>query len=154
NYQQDTWEFDGVQWHQRTPATVPVIMGDSMIYDLVRAQVLLLTHDANNTMSLWSWDGVDWTQRASPGPDQVGSAFVCDLGRHRAVLIGASAAATGSVMEWDGSTWRSIPAPGAAAIEPGAGWYDLGRLSVLVAGGQDVNAGTYVSDAWSWDGVA
>src|SRR5262249_62427369 len=41
-----------------------------------------------------------------------------------------------------------------AAIEPGAGWYDLGRLSVLVAGGQDVNAGTYVSDAWSWDGVA
>lgn len=62
----DTWEWDGVNWIQRSPTSRPSgRYGHSMAYDSTKSVTLLFgglsgLHTNDDT---WEWDGTNWTQR-------------------------------------------------------------------------------------------
>ncbi|MEQ1632063.1 MAG: kelch repeat-containing protein [Planctomycetota bacterium] len=62
----DTWEWNGVSWTQRTPAVAPpASAGSALVYDRARRCSVLwggYGPTANSSVS-WEWDGVSWTPR-------------------------------------------------------------------------------------------
>src|SRR5207247_1336868 len=76
----DTWEWDGTNWTQQTPATSPPARaGHSLAYDSARGRVVLfggcastVTVGAGDFLAdTWEWDGTTWIQMApatSPSP--------------------------------------------------------------------------------------
>jgi hypothetical protein len=72
NFLNDTWEWNGTQWTQRTSSlSPPRLAGFALFYDASRHLTMLFGgHDAaygfhNET---WEWSGSDWTRRAPPPP--------------------------------------------------------------------------------------
>lgn len=59
----ETWEWDGTSWLQRTPSSAPTPRGDTdLAYDRVRG-VTILFGGGGQVDDTWEWDGQDWTQR-------------------------------------------------------------------------------------------
>src|SRR5262249_34864540 len=114
----DTWELDGSQWTQRTPATSPPArQGTAMAYDSARGHVVLFGGDDGQGLNMsdtWEWDGTDWTERhpahAPPARHQHSLAF--DSARGRIVLFGGVSSTPGirlaDTWEWDGTDWQQI----------------------------------------------
>src|SRR5688572_21895314 len=76
----DTWEWDGTNWIQSSPATRPQAREyHSMAYHLLRERVVLTGGPAPGT---WEWDGTDWVVATSGGS---GGAMAYDLARDRVV---------------------------------------------------------------------
>src|SRR5688572_27497719 len=63
-----TWEFDGVSWTLRTPATVPDERDSHvMAYDLARGRTVMFGGWDFNFVFLgqtWEWDGTNWQNMA------------------------------------------------------------------------------------------
>ncbi|MEM7202258.1 MAG: hypothetical protein AAF628_18455 [Planctomycetota bacterium] len=60
-----TWEWDGMAWHARTPATRPPAMaGHRLAFDPTTNTCLALRWNGD----AWRWDGSDWTQVATCEP--------------------------------------------------------------------------------------
>jgi hypothetical protein len=149
----DTWEYDGTTWVQRTPQhSPPERDAHALAYDTARARVVLygggtLNHPLDDT---WEFDGTDWVQRTpahTPAANNLGMAY--DAVRRRTVLVAAS---TQDVWEWDGTDWSShTPAtdPG-GRYGPGLAW-DPVRQRVLLVGG--LLSGHAQFDTWAWDGA-
>ncbi len=70
----DTWEWDGTNWIERTPASSPPARAAAtMSYDPGRRRILLAAGraDAGSLEDAWEWDGMAWTElspQGSPGP--------------------------------------------------------------------------------------
>src|SRR5262249_23454566 len=66
----DTWEWDGVNWLQRTSLVSPSKRrSHAMSYDAVRARTVLFGGVNDGylpTGDTWEWDGVSWNQVATP----------------------------------------------------------------------------------------
>jgi len=64
-YYDDTWEWDGVDWVQRTPAHSPSArFSHSLSFDSERAVTVLYGGFNDNEFGdVWEWDGVDWIER-------------------------------------------------------------------------------------------
>jgi hypothetical protein len=78
----DTWEWDGVDWTERTPALGPEPRsGAVMIYHPLRRTIMLV--DGGDSMQgfgdTWEWDGTTWTKvpavLAAPPLFSAGAAF-------------------------------------------------------------------------------
>src|SRR5262249_15522088 len=55
---QDTWTYDGVDWTQRFPTTVPYgNTNHAMAWDPVRQRVVMCS-----STYTWEWDGTNWSQ--------------------------------------------------------------------------------------------
>jgi len=87
----DTWEWDGEDWRELEPRTVPPArVGHRLVYDASRARVVLLgtAIEADTDYAVtWEWDGVDWTERqqeVSPTP-RLGAAVAYDAARGEVV---------------------------------------------------------------------
>lgn len=148
-----TWEWGGLEWVQRLPATSPPpLCGGSLAYDRARERVVMfggMNVDGTWTADTWEWDGVDWTRRSpatSPSPRaEQGMAF--DEARGRMVLFGGwNGAALADVWEWDGTNWteRFPPLSPPPHRRPSMA-YDQARRRVVVTGGP--------SGTWEWDGA-
>src|SRR5438874_3914689 len=62
----DTWEWDGTDWIQKTPATSPPPREcHAMAYDSTRERVVLFggTDGSGFLGDTWEWDGTDWIQK-------------------------------------------------------------------------------------------
>jgi hypothetical protein len=142
----DTWEWDGVNWAQRTPATSPLRrIQHAMAYDAARQRTVLFGGLATLGPFLgdtWEWDGVSWIQQspaASP-PARSQHAMAYDLRRQRVVLFGGVMSATvfADLWEWDGSSWvQQSPAPRPTPRRGHAMTYDAARQRLVVFGGWD-----------------
>ena len=162
----ETWEWDGADWLQRTPATSPPALFDHvMVYDSARGVAVLfggfdelfITH--NET---WEWDGTNWTNRnptIAPPPVALPT-MAYDVARGETVLF-SGALATGSVLSlsadtwiWNGTNWSqrlsaASPSPRAAHSMV----YDTNRQRTVLYGGL-LNSNPDLSDeTWEWDGV-
>lgn len=121
----DTWEYDGNTWTQRTPANSPSgRLYHSMAYDSARGVTVLFGGELNcpncsgisgkATDDTWEWDGNNWTQR-TPATKPLArheSAMVFDSTNNRCLLFGGDIgnnSADGSFSERK-ETW--IYAPG------------------------------------------
>jgi Galactose oxidase, central domain len=68
----DTWEYDGTTWTQRTPATSPPARNShAMVYDSTHQVTVLFGGCCNDT---WLWNGTTWT-----APMPVQTAPVVDM---------------------------------------------------------------------------
>lgn len=66
-----TWEYNGIDWTQRTPATSPSPRyRASCVYDQTRGRVLVYGGFASGSAATdtWEYDGNNWTQIATAGP--------------------------------------------------------------------------------------
>ena len=152
----DTWEWDGETWTQRTPATSPPARyAHALAYDAARQRVVLFgEYDNNNYLNdtTWEWDGETWTQRTPPTspPVRWGHALAYDAARQRVVLFGGRDTNYNSLndtWEWDGTTWtQRTPPTNPPAWYDHALAYDAARQRVVLFGGSGYN------DTWEWDG--
>jgi len=167
----DTWEWDGMTWHDVTPAnpadSPPPLTDHAMAYDPVRGQVVLFGGpDVTPPADTWAWDGTRWLPitPADPADSPIARsehAMAYDARRSRVVLFGGVDDTTGpepvdlaDTWEWDGTRWADR-----TAAEPAAAptprllhvmAYDASRGRVLLFGGYD---GSPRADTWEWDGA-
>jgi hypothetical protein len=143
-----TWEFDGTDWIQRLPATVPLGRFSAvMAYDPLRGETVLFGGSlAGGGVGgdTWIWNGLDWSPRAtgvSP-PPRFGASMTFDVARGVMVLTGGRSAPIAApledVWEWDGTAWTQRMPMTRPVARAGAGiafvpWLD----GCLVFGGQE-----------------
>jgi len=156
----DTWTWDGTDWVQLFPATVPAPRGGhSMVYDQNRGTVLMIgNYSSTATIEMWEWDGSDWNQLFPTNlPSGRGwGTMAWDDARSRVVYYGGKDNVTklllNEVWEWEGSDWTLTSASG-----PAYGWttaeYDVFRQKLLVQGGAIAPDRTAVDDkTWAYGG--
>lgn len=127
----DTWQWDGDQWIQLFPATVPLARSiHVMVYDPVRGRTLIFGGKNGNTNlnDMWSFARGQWTQlqpdHLPPVRTFAGAAY--DSDRDRIVLFGGSQNnADGTVTtnlydtwEFDGTDWHQVGENGPQFIKP------------------------------------
>ena len=153
----ETWEWDGIAWTQRSPPVSPPPRGGSAIaFDSARGRVVLFGGVYSNYLTdTWEWDGTTWARvntPISPPPMQY-PAMAYDAARMRMVLFGGDSYGT---WEFDGVSWtRRTPStspPGSQRAEFGMA-YDAVRSRVVLFGGRQGTA-NYSSETWEWDGTS
>ncbi len=134
----DTWEWDGTTWTQRSPSTAPSARaGHAMVYDSRREVTVLFGGGLDDT---WEWDGTSWTKRSSENapPRRYGHALAYDAARGVTVLFGGfgDGGLLNDTWEWDGTNWvQRIPLSSPPAIFGPAMTYDTARgFTVLFDG--------------------
>lgn len=156
NATNDTWEWDGVNWVQKSPNTVPPARySHCMAFDSDRQKVVMFGGYGDGYLNdTWEWDGVNWTQ-ITPTTSPLARfehAMVYDAARQRIVLFGGLGSSGGSrndTWEWDGVNWvQKSPTTSPATRYQHAMAYDNSRQRVVLFGGyyQD-------SQTWEWDGT-
>ncbi len=109
SYLGDTWEWDGTDWTQRSPANAPSPRGrHAMAWDAARGRVVLFggEDDSVRYADVWEWDGTDWQQRVpsrSP-PARRTHAVAYDSWREQVVMFGGVSSAG-----FFGDTWVYAP---------------------------------------------
>ena len=165
-YVNDTWEWDGTDWAQRSPLTSPPARGGhAMVYDRARAQVVLFGgyyydsagHYLGDT---WGWNGTDWTQMnpANSPPARLNFGMAYDSARSVTVLFGGftGSASLSDTWEWNGTDWtQQTPTASPPPRYGHAMAYDSERGKTVLFGGFRYNgtAWVYMSDTWEWDGT-
>jgi hypothetical protein len=163
-----TWEWDGTDWTQATPAASPTGRAHyGLAYDLLRQRVVMYGGTTNPGLLItsnetWEYNGITWTQvaqatAANPGPRQYpGMAFHQATGR--TVLFGGINPQTGGNSDtwlFDGTAWTLAPNAGAVPAPRSAPKlaYDLGRAAVLMQGGSVPSTGAPIDETWDWNGA-
>src|SRR5439155_8527211 len=165
---QDTWEWDGARWVDRTATIAPAPRAfAAMAFDPVRRKVVLFG-GCGSSMCMgggladtWEWDGARWTQLApatSP-PARMAHAMAYDGARHQLVMFGGCNGVADECFQerqdtwtFDGTIWTEQTA---APAPPGRGGhamtFDPTRGAVVMFGGRSVM--TTRSDTWEWNGA-
>ena len=160
----DTWEWDGATWTQRTPKSAPSPRSFAgLAWDDARGGAILfgggtVRKDAGDWTPLgetWRWDGDTWTRLTlarEPGP-RTQHGMVYDAARGRVVVYGGQDAegALDDAWAWDGAAWSATRQP-RADTDAAMAWDPAGGR-VLLFGGQLYDAPRVRSDeTWLWDG--
>jgi hypothetical protein len=156
----DTWEWNGLQWTQRTTATTPPArFTHAFAYDLSRGRVLLFGGIAGGVdlSDTWTYDGVDWTQAlpAHRPSARRGARMAFDVSSGGVILFGGGTSLSmflADTWQWNGTDWTQ-QAP--SSSPPGRGWHamatDLARARIVLFGGTS-NPGVPLGDTWEWNG--
>jgi len=158
----DTWEWDGRAWLQRTTSVAPPAFGMAACaaYDLARGRTVLWGSTNQPIASTWEWDGTAWTPMVVPNPPpRFGAAIAHDLVRARTVLFGGTVyMGTNPIFvdetwEYDGIAWQlATPLSPPPARNYAAMAYDENRARIVLFGGTTGNAD--LSDTYEYDGVS
>jgi len=158
---EDTWEWTGTAWVDRTPAPHPSIRsGHAVATGMESAPVVLFGgwNGAGFFRDTWSWDGARWSDRTQPtGPTpRQNHAMARDTGRARVVMFGgATTSYRQDTWEFDGENWFDRTPLGASpsARSGHAMAYDPVRERTVMFGGSVLGGGE-LSSTWEWDGSA
>lgn len=139
-FSNQTWEWDGVRWTQRTTANAPLARrSHAMAFDSARGVMVLFGgRDANNALrnDTWEYDGTNWTQKSpanSPSARE-GHAMAYDAARQRIVMTcGFATANENDTWLYDGTTWVQ-QLPDLPAMRDHVMAYDSGRQRVVLHG--------------------
>jgi len=162
----DTWEWDGTQWTQRTSETAPGRRVDhAMCYNGISGAVLLtcgrMTPSSSSDGDLygdaWEYDGTTWTQLAAAPSRRSLPAMSYDSDRHRVVLAGGSYSddiwMKYQTWEYDGASWTRKTSDQAGFEYTGAiAVYDTLRHRTLAVGVRSYQE--YGCAALEWDGTS
>ena len=142
----DTWEWNGTVWTQRSPATSPVgRQGLAMAYDGSRGVTVMFGGATGSGIlnDTWEWDGADWVQRienGSPGSPAARwyHAIAYDSSRHLTVLYGGLPGGYDDTWEWNGATWNeTFPSASPPGLASTAMAFDSARGTTIICGGND-----------------
>ncbi|MEM7201654.1 MAG: hypothetical protein AAF628_15405 [Planctomycetota bacterium] len=163
----DTWEWDGTNWVQRTPAHSPGTRDNHrMAYDATRQRTVLFGGIRTRPglsrplpAVTFEWDGTDWNRvpPAALGPRH-GMASAYDALRDRVIWFGGDNRATplfDDTWEWTPGGLRQLqPARRPSGRCRAAMAYDPVRDRIVLFGGAN---GAYPTgafgDTWEWDGT-
>ena len=158
----DTWEYDGVNWSQISPNTVPQARkGQAMAFDSVRNRIVMYGGENDQGALLneiWEYDGTDWTLTTADAswPAVRGDTELAfDEARGVTVMFGGW---LGGVLDdtwtWDGSQWYPMTP---STIPSARAWhtltYDSVAQRVVMVGGQQGTGSLNSDHTWAWDGV-
>jgi len=154
----DTWEWDGTAWSQRSPALAPSLRESfGIAYDSSHARTVLFGGhfccDPKDFGDTWTWDGTVWTQVSTTGPGvRNAPAMTYDSARHRTILFGGSGGASffGDTWEWDGVSWTQVATTGPAPRSASKMTYDKARGKTVLFGGSTDTV--LIQDTWEWRG--
>ncbi len=157
----DTWEWDGALWRERTPMTMPPVRtGHAMAYDADHERIVMYGGDSTGPNSTWEWDGGNWIERRSthtPPAPLFDAAMTYDAARQRVVLFGGQSAPDtlqgfhASTWEWDGTTWQERITAGPSPRAAPAMTYDSKSGKVVLFGGGSAEG--VLDDTWEYDGT-
>jgi hypothetical protein len=165
----DTWTWNGTTWTQRFPTHSPDRRNDAMAaFDAARENTVLyggisFLGDSPTTLDdTWTWDGVDWTPRATGDPaSRHDAAMAYDAARKEVVLFGGQHEDSGftflyrDTWSWDGTAW----ALQSASRRPSARYGARMAFDPVHEGGVDLLFGGNSTpsgvdgDNWTWDGT-
>jgi hypothetical protein len=120
-FNNDTWEWDGANWFNVTPAGAnPAARAwHNMTFDVARGKTVMYGgYNGSQLGDTWEWDGIQWTQvftPNSPGPRSSG-AMAYDPWTQRTVLFGGSTGwpiGMNDSWEYDGINWTPATIVGA-----------------------------------------
>jgi cysteine-rich repeat protein len=141
---EDTWEWNGASWQQRTPTTAPGptnAIGNTMIYDRARGYILLFS--AGQT---WTWDGTAWTQLA-PAHAPAEADFLTYDTRRDVALLYTRDVHVANLWEWNGTDWTDR---GAAPLGSQILYDPLRGRGVLLRWDWYEDTSAF----WTWDGTS
>jgi hypothetical protein len=129
-YLQDTWEWDGTSWLQRTPASSPLPRYEHQLaYDATTRTVVLhggVYHNGSTFVlhtDTWEWDGTTWTRRSTATNPGGSTGFA--MAHH-----GASGR---TLLHGNAGTWLHGPVLRGAATPFGQGCAGTRGLPVLTS---------------------
>ncbi len=152
----ETWIWDGTSWSPG-PSSGPSWRYEAgMTYDQRRGRFVLFGgfEPTGPTPSVWSFDGLSWTEVVAPSgpPPRSAPVVVYDGARERTVVFGGfgldAFSELGDTWEWDGTAWEEAPS---SAAEPGLrGQHQMASdgEKVVLFGGGSIFAPT--NDTWTW----
>lgn len=114
----DTWQWDGTDWTQLTPASAPPPRAAcGMVYDHGRGRTVLFGGFAGSRKNdTWEWDGANWQQSFPVHvPERRNShGMAYDGARQRVVMFGGVPDWVGTLRdtwEYDGTDWAQTAPP-------------------------------------------
>ncbi|MBI4870548.1 MAG: hypothetical protein HY814_03170 [Candidatus Riflebacteria bacterium] len=137
----DTWEWDGTNWEQRTPATSPSARYQHCLaYDAARRRVVLFG-GSNGGAETWEWTGTNWLRiavAASP-PARWTHALAYDAALRQVLLFGGyDGVRRSDTWEWNGVVWAQRGFASRPSARNGhAVAYDSARRCTVLFGGSD-----------------
>ncbi len=159
----NTWEWDGKNWHKRFPHTRPTGRGGhAMAYDPVRKTVLMFGGGFGTTLlnDTWEWDGNDWLRlwpQNSPSPRA--PQMATDFTRNQIVLFGGYPGGVprvplGDTWIWDGTNWvQKSPKTQVMSREGHRMCFNPLTGRVVLFGGFNVWPGLADNKTYEWDGT-
>jgi Galactose oxidase, central domain len=106
----DTWEYDGTTWTERSPSVVPPPrVAACAAYDSARKVSVVFggrSNDQSTSLSdTWEWDGTTWRQGPSGPPPRRSCAMTFDKARNVILMYGGSPRRANEMSESLGDTW-------------------------------------------------
>ena len=161
----DTWEWDGTTWHERTPPISPRgRFGHAMAYDANRKLVVMYGGCSGTATTVarcdgelddtWVWDGTTWARQFPAGRPLPlsGAAMVYSPEYGLVLMFGGTSGGFASNETWflNATTWSnlSLPSPPPPRAHH-ALVYDPVRHTIVLFGGVD-GAGALRNDTWEW----
>ena len=149
----ETWQWDGANWHKLTPSTSPSVRTNaSMAYDPATGQLILFGGKGTDYLGdTWVWDGTNWSQASTSGPaSRANSGMTYDPATQQLLLFGGrdSIGQFGDTWAWNGTRWTEMDSSGPVRADSSMA-YDPASHQILLFGGFD---GTNLGDTWSWNG--
>ncbi|WP_458120688.1 S-layer homology domain-containing protein [Paenibacillus sp. Z6-24] len=159
NQLNDTWMWNGTNWQQLSPATVPGRRsGGGMAYDPISQRIIMFGGDSPTGVigDTWAWTGSNW-QQLNPAhtPTPRGTPYMAtDQTRNNIVLFGGYTpdGQSSETWIWTGSDWAlQSPATSPTARNFGQMTYDPVSGNLLMFGGNSEEG--FLNDTWTWDGT-
>jgi len=166
-YSNQTWEWDGNDWTQMTPATSPPARDwSSMVYDPNSGSILLFAgRDSNNKPAgtyvpyndTWKWDGVNWTQFFPATAPDVRHAHQLSFDKNLNKVLMTGGQRPGftynETWTWDGVNWTQLaPTTDFTARVFHATEFDDNRGVMVMHSGKNTSNNTLYNDTWEFDG--
>lgn len=158
-----TWEWNGASWTQRSSFGLSGRSGHAMAYVPESAGVIVFAGPVVNGSTelersdTQRWNGTDWTTMAAKGPrSRTGLTMVYDSVRERTVAATGYYSSVGDFLsipdawEWDGLTWKMQG--GAPSLYRGGMVFDSGRGVTVFFGGVN-DSGAVVGTTWEYNGI-
>ena len=154
----DTWEFDGTNWVDVSPAVGPSVRSaHRMAYDSERSEVVLFggADRSGQLGETWTFDGANWVRHdVTPSPSDRGwHSLAFDPIRRVTVLFGgydAQGQSLNDTWEWDGAAWtQRFPSVAPSKRHSHNVVFDSARGEIVLFGGKG-DAGEKFEDTWTY----
>jgi galactose oxidase-like protein len=152
----DTWVWQSGCWAPHSPQHMPSARTEAAAtFDVNSHKALLYGGSgcASYCFDTWTWDGRDWTQIASSGPQLIGKPVAGFDPVTRSVVLFGWGPDGSQTWTWSGNAWLQLsPATSPEARAAASLTLDPTRGRLLLFGGRGGIGIGALNDTWVWDG--